>query len=80
MPASSAAVAICAQASERHDAVLHVEKQPVEPGRRHRLGDLDAAGHANADAERQMPCSSCSRATLRTTAGMAAPLYSALVQ
>jgi hypothetical protein len=48
MPASSAAVEICAQ------AVLHVEEQPVEAGNRHRLGDLDAARHADADAERQL--------------------------
>src|SRR3954453_12645336 len=41
-------------AFERHDAVLHVEEQPVEPGHRHRLGDLDAARHADADAERQL--------------------------
>ena len=39
---------------ERHHAVLHVEKQPVEAGRRHRLGDLDAARDAHADAERQL--------------------------
>ena len=38
---------------QRHDAMLHVEKQPVEPGDRHRLGDLDAARHADADPERQ---------------------------
>src|SRR2546430_6862135 len=30
---------------ERHDAVFHIEKQPVEAGDRHGLRDLDAAGH-----------------------------------
>src|SRR5207302_3970018 len=38
----------------RHDAMLHVEEQPVEPGDRHRLGNLDAAAQADADAERQL--------------------------
>ncbi len=36
---------------ERHDAMLHVEKQPVEAGDRHCLGDLDAARHAHPDPE-----------------------------
>ena len=39
---------------KRHNPVLHVEEEPVEAGDRHRLGDLDAAGHADADAERQL--------------------------
>src|SRR6516165_6907933 len=34
--------------------MLHVEKQPVEAGHRHGLGDLDAARDAHADAERQL--------------------------
>jgi hypothetical protein len=39
---------------KRHDAVLHIEEQPVEPGGGHRLGDFHAAGHADADPEGQM--------------------------
>src|SRR5438874_160807 len=39
---------------ERHDAVFHIEKQPVEAGDRHGLRDLDAAGHADADTEREL--------------------------
>jgi hypothetical protein len=39
---------------QRHDPVFHVEEQPVEPGDRHRLGDLDAARHADADAEGEL--------------------------
>src|SRR5712671_1567912 len=39
---------------ERHDAVFHVKKQPVEAGDRHGLRDLDAAGHADADTEREL--------------------------
>jgi hypothetical protein len=34
--------------------VLHVEKQPVEAGHRHCLGDLDAARHTHPDTERQL--------------------------
>jgi hypothetical protein len=34
--------------------LLHVEKQPIETSDRHGLGDLDAAGDAHADAERQL--------------------------
>src|SRR5271165_1486082 len=39
---------------ERHDAMLHVEKQPIEAGYRHGFGDLDAARHAHANPERQL--------------------------
>jgi hypothetical protein len=34
--------------------VLHIEKQPIEPGRRHRPRDLDAARDADADAKREL--------------------------
>jgi hypothetical protein len=34
--------------------VLHIEKQPVEAGNGHGLGDLDAARHAHANPERQL--------------------------
>jgi len=36
---------------ERHDAVFHVEKQPIEAGDGHCLGDFDTAGHAHPDAQ-----------------------------
>src|SRR5437868_5726064 len=39
---------------ERHDTVFHVKKQSVEAGDRHGLRDLDAAGHADADTEREL--------------------------
>ena len=39
---------------ERHHAVRHVEKQPVETGDRHGFGNLNAARDANADAKRQL--------------------------
>jgi len=34
--------------------MLHVEKQPMEAGDRHRLGNLDAARQTHPDTERQM--------------------------
>ena len=38
---------------ERHDAMLHIEKQPVETRCSHGLGDFDAARQAHANAKRQ---------------------------
>jgi hypothetical protein len=51
MPASSAGGRYLRAGLERHDTVLHIEKQPIEAGYRHCLGDLDAARHAHPDAE-----------------------------
>ena len=39
---------------DRHRAVLEIEKQPVEARRLHRLGDLDRAGGAHPEAERDL--------------------------
>jgi hypothetical protein len=35
--------------------VLHIEEEPVEAGNGHGFRDLDAARHAHANAERQLP-------------------------
>ena len=53
-PASSAAAEIWAQASSDMTPCSMSRNSQSKPADRHRLGDLDAARHADADPERQL--------------------------